>query len=102
MLDILRSLSWSSGAAIILVCSAILAVFLAQIRHANLRWALALFAPYALAHSLYWAPVWLGADSAEYGSWYGVFVLPWFLFGTAASCLVTLIVSNAKHKGEQQ
>jgi hypothetical protein len=75
-----------------------LAIFVAQIRHTILRLSLALFGPLALAHSLYWAPVWLGADSSEYGSWYGVFVVPWFLFGAAVSCLVTLIVSNAKYK----
>jgi hypothetical protein len=89
--DFLNSLSLGSGAAIVAVCSALLAWPLCYVRQAIFRWLGAVAVPFLLAYGLYWSPVWLGADPSEYFSWAFLFIGKWFLAGAVASLLVVIV-----------
>jgi hypothetical protein len=88
MLGLVPALSLTSGAVVVALISAGLALFWAQLRSRSLKWSLALSAPIVVAYSLYWLPVWLGADSAEHSTWAPLFIGPWSLAGAAVSLLV--------------
>ena len=96
MLNLLHSISMGSGALIIGLCSALLAVFLARIPKPALRWVLLLAMPYVFAHSLYWAPVWLGAHPSEYSAWALAVVGFWYIVGAILSVFVAKIILKSK------
>jgi uncharacterized membrane protein len=95
MKDLLSSLSLSSGAAIVAVCSALLAWPVSLVRPVVLRWAGALIVPFVLACALYWSPVWLGSnDVAQYSAWQFLVVGTWFLAGAVATTLMLALCSR--------
>ena len=77
-----------SGALGVVVASAILAFVWTRLRLTTLRWLLALSVPLVISYSLYWSPVWLGADSSEYSAWAPLFIVPWYVAGAVMSSLV--------------
>jgi hypothetical protein len=95
-------MSFETGALLIALASAALALVWARIATAVVRWALCVVAPFALAYSLYWSPVWLGASASEFSSWAPIFIGPWFLAGAGAS-VVTLftVVALRKHRSRR-
>jgi uncharacterized membrane protein len=100
MRQLVESLSWTSGFFVVAVLSAVFALFTGRLSPTAFRWAAGALVPLAISYCLYWAPVWLGADSSEYSSWSGVFVVPWSLVGILASVAVMLGVRQhlkAKH-----
>jgi hypothetical protein len=100
MREIIESLTWTSGFFVVAVLSAVFALFTGRLKLTALRWFAGALAPMVISYCLYWAPVWLGADSTEYSSWSGVFVIPWSLVGILASVAVMIGVRQhlkAKH-----
>lgn len=94
MRELAESLSWSTGFIVVAVVSAVASMFFAQLSNPLLRWVSAVCFSYLSAHALYWLPVWLGANSAEYSAWAFAFVLPWFLASTLVSVVVLLLLRN--------
>ena len=94
----LESLSLSSGAALIAVCSAVLVWPLCHVRPVVFRWLGTVAVPLILASCLYWLPVWLGANPSEYSSWEFLIVGAWFLAGAIPSVAVVLILGQHRAK----
>jgi uncharacterized membrane protein len=90
MRQLIDSLSWTSGFFVVALLSAVVALFTGRLQPTALRWVAGALAPIAISYSLYWSPVWLGADSSEYSSWSGVFVIPWSLVGILVSVAVMI------------
>ena len=80
-----------SGALGVALVSAILAFLWVRLRSTPLRWVLALSVPLVISYSLYWSPVWLGADSSEYSAWAPLFIVAWYIAGAAMSSLVVYL-----------
>lgn len=99
MLDFLRALSLESGALLVMVVSALLSIVWSRLGSPKLGWFLVLLTPLALSYSLYWSPVWLGANSSEYSSWSGLFIGPWFVAGAIASLVVMYLIRKRKGVG---
>ena len=97
MLDSLESLSIGSGAGLVMVASALLAVVWAQVPSRIVAWLLALGVPLIVSYSLYWLPFWLGADSLEAGAWAGLFIVPWYFAGAAVSSIVVALLRIARN-----
>lgn len=95
MRQLIESLSWTSGFFVVAVLSAFFALFTGRLKPTTVRWVAGALAPMAISYCLYWSPVWLGADSSEYSSWSGVFVIPWSLVGILAS--VTVMIGVRQH-----
>jgi hypothetical protein len=91
MLELLRSLSWAGGALIIVVVSLVVTFGLVHIKNRITRGCLILLAPFIFSYGLYWAPVWLGANSSEYYSWSLLFIVPWGLAGLFASLMLMIL-----------
>ena len=90
MRNLVASLSWTSGFFAVVAISSIIALLTGRLQPAALRWVAAVVAPIAVSYCLYWSPVWLGADSSEYSSWSGIFVIPWSVVGILASVVVMI------------
>jgi peptidoglycan/LPS O-acetylase OafA/YrhL len=103
MYEFVNSLSLASGSVIVAAVSALLAFATGRIENAVSRRVSVFLVPVAASYCLYWSPVWLGADSAEYSAWWGLFVIPWSFVGVMASAAVTagvqqyLKTKGAKH-----
>ena len=98
MLGFLNSLSIGSRAGLVALVSALLAVAYAQLSSQRAVWILNLGMPFIVSYSLYWSPVWLGADSLEYGAWAPLFIVPWYLAGLLVS---TIVVSLFEKRGRR-
>jgi hypothetical protein len=98
MLDLVKSLSLVSGALAIAVVSAVCAVAWTRIALTQLRWGLAIGAPGLFAYSLYWSPVWLGADSSEYWSFAPILIGAWFATGVIPSALVVYFLGKSEDR----
>ena len=97
MLDFLLSLSLGSGCVAIAIASSLFAAIIwVRFRSSKARWFFALLTPLVLSYSLYWSPVWLGADPSEYSSWAILFIGPWFLAGAVSSALVIFLITQRK------
>lgn len=94
MLELLRSISLGTGAVLIAVTSAVVAVGLIRISNVFLKWCLAIFISTACSYVLYWSPVWLGAEPYEYAVWELAALIPWTLAGLIASAIVFNIMSR--------
>jgi hypothetical protein len=88
MREALESLSVWSGGAVVSVVSAAMVWLLCSLGPAALRKLWIVIAPIAVSFCLYWSPVWLGADSAEYSAWAFAFMLPWFVAGAIPSAVI--------------
>jgi hypothetical protein len=88
------SLTWTT--VLVAVASGTVALLLPRIRRRGVRWAAAALLPFFLSYSIYWLPVWLGADGdrAQYSAWELLCVGAPFLAGLVASCLVIFIVTR--------
>lgn len=102
MKNLLESLSLGSGAAIVAVASVLLASIWHWVAKGKATWLVALLLPFLLSFSLYWSPVWLGANPSEYSSWELLFVGAWFLAGAVPSVLMVLIFRRHRANGDGQ
>jgi hypothetical protein len=95
MRHFVESLSLGSGAGIVAVLSALRTRLLFKRAHGRAVWLLPLATPLVVSFSLYWLPVWLGADDvAQFGAWAGLFILPWYLAGAGTSAYVVLLLRS--------
>jgi hypothetical protein len=85
-----------SGAGLVMLVSAILAVPSAWIPSRAGAWILALGVPLLIAYSLYWLPFWMGADDLEAGAWAELFIIPWYFAGAVVSSFVAFLVRIAR------
>ncbi len=88
----LESLSLTSGAIIVALSSAALVCLFSSLLPKRLNWFWVVIVPLALAHILYWSPVWLGADRSEYTTWAGLCVGTWLIAGAVPSAVIILIL----------
>jgi hypothetical protein len=102
MLDFATSLSLSSGAALVALVSAVMALGLTRVRAPLLQLGLALVPPFGVAWVLYWLPVWMGNDPSEYSAWAPLFIVPWYGAGAVASLLIVAIDIVRKGRREQR
>ena len=92
MRTFVESLSLGSGALLVAVLSAGVVWLLCFALPVALRRLWVVIVPFILANSLYWLPVWLGADSSEYSRWAILCVGIWFLSGAISSAGLVLIL----------
>jgi hypothetical protein len=92
MRELIESLSWTSGFFVVAAMSAVIALITGRLQPIALRWSAIVVTPSTISYCLYWFPVWLGADSSEYSSWSGVFIIPWSAVGILASVAVVIAV----------
>lgn len=98
MKEFVESLSLSSGAILIAALSVAVVWLLCYVLPVALRWVLAVIVPFIFAYSLYWLPVWLGADPSEYSAWAVLCVGTWFLAGCIPSAALVLILRKRSTK----
>jgi hypothetical protein len=99
MVKAIDSLSLESAAAIIAAISAGLALIWARIRNKYWRRGISLGAPFILAYSLYWTPVWFGhGDKASFAAWAPLFILPWFAAGAVSTVLTIYLIGNVRRR----
>lgn len=95
MLRLMCSISISGGSIIISFISIIIAVSVSR-RSKRIKNILALIMPFILANFLYWLPVWLGSNVAEYFVWAPVFIISWFTAGLVSFVLTINIVNKVR------
>jgi hypothetical protein len=93
--ELVDSLSIGSGALVVAVVSGTLVWLLAWLFPA-LRKLWVVIVPFTVAFSLYWSPVWLGADPSEYHAWATVFIVPWFLAGAIPAAAIVRILHKRR------
>ena len=96
MKHFVESMSIGSGAILIALLSVAIVWLLSAVLPVALRWLWVVIVPLILAYSLYWLPVWLGADPSEYSAWALLSVGTWFLAGTIPSG-ATVLVLRKRH-----
>src|SRR5579863_644549 len=92
MKTLVESLSIGSGAILIAVLSVGVVWLLCSVLPVALRWLWVVIVPFILSYSLYWLPVWLGADPSEFSAWEIVVIAPWFLSGAIPCAVLVLIL----------
>ena len=96
MKTFVESLSISSGAILIAVLSVGVVWLLCSVLPVVLRSLWFVIVPFIFAYSLYWSPVWFGADPSEYSPWAVLFVGTWFLSGAIPSAVLVLILRKRR------
>jgi hypothetical protein len=96
MLSFVLSLSLESGALLVAMMSAVMALIFALMLRGKIVWFLALLVPLSFAYCLYWFPVWRGQNPSEYAAWALLFIIPWFLAGACASLVVVYAVGRVR------
>jgi len=91
-----ESLSLGSGALLIGLFSAGIVWLLCTVLPRVLHSLCVLIVPLILAYSLYWLPVWLGADPSEFSVWAVLVIGIWFLAGAIPSAAIALIVRKRR------
>src|SRR5579862_8104406 len=94
----IESLSLESGAILVAGLSVAVVWLLCRVFPFALRVLWALIVPFGLASSLYWLPVWFGADSSEYGVWAVGVIGAWFFAGFFPSAVLVLILQKRRAK----
>ena len=89
-----QSLSLTSASLLVAVISTVAALLIGRITSTVARWLAAVLFPFALSYSVYWMPVWLGADGSEYLAWALLGVGVPFLAGLLPSAVVTFVVKR--------
>ena len=74
--------------------SGVAALLIGRIDSVVTRWFAAVLFPFAVAYSIYWMPVWLGADVSEYPAWVLLGVAVPFLAGLVLSAVATFAVAR--------
>ena len=89
-----QSLSLTSASVLVAVISAIAALLIGRITSAAARWFAAVLFPFVVSYSVYWMPLWLGADGSEYLAWELLGIGVPFLAGVVPSTVVAFIVTR--------
>ena len=96
MKESVESLSLGSGAILIAALSLGAVWLLCYVLPVALRWLSVVIVPLIFAYSLYWLPVWLGADPSEYSAWAVLGIGTWFLSGSIPSAVLVLILRKRR------
>src|SRR5512138_3645691 len=96
MLDFINSLSFTQGALLAALASALFAIGLGYLKTSRTKWILVVGLPYLFAHLFYWSPVWLGEHPSEFSAWAVIFILPWYVSGLLSSLLVAYLISRRR------
>ena len=100
MRNVIESLSLVSGAAVVAVVSVLLTLVLSRYVRGRMVCSLPLGVPLVVSYSLYWSPVWMGAnDEAQFGAWAVLFIVPWYLAGAVTSAFVVLLFRHYQKAG---
>ena len=92
LLESIKGLSLTSGAVVVGVLSAVIAIATSWLKQPLVRWGALLVIPFMLANLLYWSPVIFGdSSSTEYFAWALICVVPWSIVGMFASVVVALV-----------
>jgi len=102
MFDLVQSLTLQSGAVVVAFASALLAFVWIRLPTPTLRWLLALSIPLVISYSLYWLPVWRGANSSEYSTWAPLFIAPWYVVGAVMSSFVIYLDARRRRRRMRQ
>lgn len=98
MLNFVLSLSLWSGALLVALVSAVVALAIATAWRGKAVWFLVLLASLGVANCLYWVPVWSGQSPSEYAAWAPLFIIPWFLAGACASLVAVYAVVRVRER----
>jgi len=101
MRNIIESLSLGTGAALVAVFSVGVVWLLSSVCPTSLRKLWVVIVPFVFAYSLYWSPVWLGADPVGYHTWALLGVGAWFLTGVIPSGVLVSILEKRRSKATQ-
>ena len=88
----IESLTLGTGAILIATISMAIVWILCSVLPVALRVFWVVVVPFVLAYSLYWLPVWLGADRSEYSTWSVLGIGVWFLAGFLPSTVMVLFL----------
>ena len=91
MLALVQSLTLGSGAACVAVISAFVGLAFATVRSNGIAYTAAVASGFLIASVVYWLPVLLGAQSAEFRSWYPIFLAYWFPAGASAAAAAVFL-----------
>jgi amino acid permease len=100
MLNIVNSLSVGTGALVVMVLSAALALPAQFIASRPVRYVTAIVVAFAVAYLLYWSPAWLGGDKSEFSGWAFAFIPIWFIAGCVGSVVVTWLLERRTAHGQ--
>ena len=98
MKTVVESFSLGSGAILIALLSLGVVWLLCSVLPWGLRSPWVVSVPFIFAYSLYWSPVWLGADPSEYGMWAVGVVAAWFFAGFFPSAVLVLVLQKRRTK----
>jgi hypothetical protein len=96
VLNELEALPLPATALIVAVAASAVVAAIAMTRLYRFRWLVAFAVPFAVAYALYWAPVWNGADSAEYSAWAFQIIAVWFISGAIACSIVVVLIASRR------
>jgi hypothetical protein len=98
MQEFFQSLSLTTASLLVAVVSGVAALLIGRFGSVVARWFAAVLFPFAVSYSVYWMPVWLGADGTEYLAWALLGVGLPFLAGLLPSVVVTFVVTRYADK----
>ena len=97
-------MSWTTGIVVLGLVSFFSSYFMLKIKNDSIRIILVLIAPFMMAYSLYWVPVWLSEakdKSGEFSAWSAAFIFPWSFVCIVAMLLGLLFFARiAKSKNK--
>lgn len=94
----IESLSLGSGAILVAGLSLGIVWLLCWVFPFALRVLWVLIVPFILACSIYWLPVWFGADASEYSVWAAGVIGAWFFAAFFPSAVLVLILQKLRAK----
>lgn len=96
IIGILETLPFWTVTAIVGVFSALVTFGVTRGPLLKFKWIVILTVPFPIAYSVYWAPVWLGANVSEYAVWAPLFIIPWYLASVALTVLLLHLAGKLK------
>jgi predicted membrane protein len=96
IIGILEILPFWSVTAIVAMFSALVTFGVIRGPLLKFKWIFTLTLPFPIAYSIYWAPVWLGANVSEYAVWAPLFIIPWYVASVALSVLLLQLSGKLK------
>lgn len=82
-----------AGMGLVMVICGVLGLFWAFIPFRNVRRAVAVLMSFGVAYLIYWTPVWVGADSNEFGAWALLALVMWGVPGVGTSLVISELIA---------
>ena len=96
IIGILETLPFWTVTAIVSIFSSLVTFGITRGSLLKFKWIIILTLPLPISYSIYWAPVWLGANVSEYSVWAPLFIVPWYLASVVLSVLLLLLSGKLK------